>query len=35
MNIKITDKTQKKKKKNREFDLYFLTVIFLFTTSLP
>ena len=34
-NIKITDKTQKKKKKNREFDLYFLTVIFLFTTSLP
>ena len=35
MNIKITDKTQKKKKKNREVDLYFLTVIFLFTTSLP
>ena len=35
IHIKITDKTQKKKKKNREFDLYFLTVIFLFTTSLP
>ena len=36
MNIKITDKTlKKKKKKNREFGLYFLTVIFLFTISLP
>ena len=35
MNIKITDKTLKKKKKNREVNLYFLTVIFLFTTSLP
>ena len=35
IHIKITDKTQKKKKKNREVDLYFLTVIFLFTTSLP
>ena len=35
IHIKITDKTLKKKKKNREVDLYFLTVIFLFTTSLP
>ena len=34
IHIKITDKTLKKKKKNREVDLYFLTVIFLFTTSL-
>ena len=33
MNIKIIDKTKRKRKKIERANLYFLTVIFLLTTS--